>query len=146
MDDRKPETNMLIPWPANHLLGNPGMDATHAEFVALVNRLAGVDGREFQALFLELLDHTGNHFGTEEALMEESAFPASAEHRAEHWRVLGDLRAMGQRVVQGRIGLARSYLIDQIPHWFAVHAATMDSALAAHLAMQENAAPVSHED
>ena len=137
----------LIHWPANYLLGNPGMDATHAEFVALINSLAAADGREFQALFLELLDHTGDHFGAEEALMEESAFPATAEHCAEHWRVLGDLRAMGQRVMQGRITMARSYLIDQIPHWFAVHAATMDSALAAHLAMLENTrVPVSHPE
>lgn len=129
----------LIPWPENYLLGNRGMDATHAEFAALINRLAVADGREFQTLFLELLDHTGAHFGAEEALMDESGFPASAEHRAEHWRVLGDLRAIGQRVVQGRITMARSYIIDQIPHWFAAHAATMDSALAAHLAMQHNA-------
>jgi hemerythrin-like metal-binding protein len=139
---------MLIDWSSNkYRLGNPGMDATHAEFVALVNRLAAADGREFQALFLELLDHTGDHFCAEEALMEESGFPATAEHRAEHWRVLGDLRAMGQRVMQGRITMARSYLIDQIPHWFAVHAATMDSALAAYLAMAENTrVPVSHQE
>lgn len=139
---------MLIDWLSNrYLLGNPGMDATHAEFVALINRLAEADGREFQALFLELLDHTSDHFGAEEALMEESGFPAIAEHRAEHWRVLGDLRAMGQRVVQGRITMARSYLVDQIPHWFAVHAATMDSALAAHLMLSHNVVePVSHED
>ncbi|MEW6646500.1 MAG: hemerythrin family protein [Pseudomonadota bacterium] len=132
---------MLIDWSSNkYLLGNPGMDATHAEFVALVNRLATAEGREFQTLFLELLDHTGEHFGAEEALMEESGFPAIAEHRAEHWRVLGELRALGQRVMQGRITLARSYVAEQIPSWFSVHAATMDSALAAHLAIRENTA------
>jgi hemerythrin-like metal-binding protein len=128
----------LIPWPSNYLLGNAGMDATHAEFAALVNRLAAVDGREFQALFLELLDHTGDHFGAEEALMADTGFPAIAEHRAEHRRVLGELRALGQRAVMGRITLAHSYVTQQLPGWFAVHAATMDSALAAHLAVQEN--------
>lgn len=138
---------MLIDWSSNrYLLGNPGMDATHAEFVALVNRLATVDGREFQALFLELLDHTGDHFGAEEALMEDSSFSAIAEHRAEHWRILGDLRALGQRVVQGRITMARSYITEQIPGWFAVHAATMDSALAAHLAMQHNAVETASQE
>lgn len=127
----------LIHWPANYLLGNPGMDNTHAEFAALVNNLAVAEGREFQALFLALLDHTGDHFGAEEALMADSGFPAIEEHRAEHRRVLADLRALGERAVQGRITLARSYVTEHIPAWFAVHAATMDSALAAHLAMHE---------
>jgi hemerythrin-like metal-binding protein len=134
---------MLIDWSSNkYRLGNAGMDATHAEFVALINRLATVEGREFQTLFLELLDHTSDHFGAEEALMEETDFPAIAEHRAEHWRVLGELRALGRRVVQGRIIMARSYITEQLPGWFAVHAATMDSALAAHLATQENRSTV----
>lgn len=128
----------LIHWPANYLLGNPGMDATHAEFVALVNNLAVAEGREFQALFLALLDHTGDHFGAEEALMADTAFPALEEHRAEHRRMLSDLRALGQRAVQGRITLAHNYVTEHLPAWFAMHAATMDSALAAHLARQEN--------
>jgi hypothetical protein len=36
-------------------------------------------------------------------------------------------------VERGRTTLARAYLCEQIPAWFALHAVTMDSALAAHL-------------
>lgn len=125
----------LIDWSSNRfLLGNAGMDATHAEFVALLNRLGAAGDGEFAELFAQLLDHTGDHFAREEVLMVESQFPALSEHRAEHGRVLGDLRLLGQRVAQGRIVMARSFVVQQLPDWFALHAATMDSALAAHLA------------
>lgn len=134
----------LIDWKSGRfLLGNPVMDATHIAFATLVNRLAVAGDAEFTVLFAELFDHTGDHFAREDTLMLESGFPAIEEHRAEHRRVLGEMRQLGQRVAQGRAALARSYVMQQLPGWFAVHAATMDSALAAHLAMQENSAAAS---
>jgi hemerythrin len=125
----------LIDWESGrYRLGNATMDATHAEFVALVNRLAAAEAVQFVALFQQLLEHTGDHFMREEALMVDSSFPALGEHRDEHRRVLAELRQLGSRVAAGRTALARRYVQEQLPDWFALHAATMDSALAAHLA------------
>jgi hemerythrin-like metal-binding protein len=118
--------------PRYHL-GMESMDQTHQEFIALVNGLAGADKATFIQLFPQLLEHTEDHFGSENELMESSGFPAIREHGGEHLRVLGDLHRMGQRVAAGSITTARAYVEQALPDWFQLHAATMDNALAAHL-------------
>lgn len=65
--------------------------------------------------------------------MLDGGFAALAEHRDEHRRVLGEMRSLLLRAGAGRLALARGYVCDRLPGWFALHAATMDSALAAHL-------------
>ena len=114
-------------------LGMDVIDDTHVEFVELVNAMEPADGEEFIHLFDSLITHTRKHFDQENRLMIESDFPALAEHRHEHERVLGELERFGQRVRKGQISFGRSYLRDSIAQWFPLHAATMDSALAAHL-------------
>jgi hemerythrin-like metal-binding protein len=116
------------------ILGVPAMDTCHREMVELLNRMAESSNAAFAYLYPDLVSHTHSHFASEEALMKETAFPATAEHRSEHNRVLGDLDRLGQRLADGRIALARAYVAEQLPAWFVLHFATMDSALAAHVA------------
>ncbi len=116
-----------------YLLGMDSMDETHREFVELVNRLAVADKAEFIPLFAELQAHTQAHFDQEDAWMMSCAFPALREHRDEHRRVLGELDRFGQRAAAGSIAMARAYVTQQLPHWFDLHAKTMDSALAHHM-------------
>jgi hemerythrin-like metal-binding protein len=115
------------------LLDVPQMDATHREFVDLVNRMGMADKEEFARLFEELNKHTRNHFDAEQQMMEDSKFPAIGEHRDEHQRVLGELARFAQRVAAGSTMMSRAYVREQLPQWFELHAQTMDSALAAHL-------------
>jgi len=116
-----------------YLLGVAQMDDTHREFVELVNQLGEAAKPDFIRLFAELLAHTESHFESENALMQESAFPAIGEHRDEHQRVLGELRRINDRVQSGSTLIGRAYVTEQLPAWFQLHALTMDSALAAHL-------------
>ncbi len=115
------------------LLDVPQMDATHREFVNLINRMGMADKNEFARLFKELNEHTRTHFDAEQQMMEDSKFPAIGEHRDEHQRVLGELARFGQRLTPGTSMMSRAYVCEQLPQWFALHAQTMDSALAAHL-------------
>jgi len=117
----------------HHCLGVPDMDETHREFVALVNRLGESGKAVFMPRFRELVRHTEEHFSAENALMQESGFPAMREHMDEHRQVLGDLQRMLGRVEAGSTALARAYVSEQLPAWFRLHVITMDSALAAHL-------------
>jgi hemerythrin-like metal-binding protein len=119
-----------------HALGVADMDATHRDFVALASRLAQADDAAFAALFGQLLDHTRGHFAAEDAKMRATRFPALGEHVGEHQRVLGELRAFNRSVQAGRQRMARAYVRESLPEWFALHLATMDSALAAHLRRQ----------
>jgi hemerythrin-like metal-binding protein len=114
-------------------LGVQEMDSVHGEFIALVNAMAEADQARFLALFERLIEHTAAHFDQEDQRMIETRFPALQEHRGDHRRVLGDLRAIGQRSTRAKLAMGRTYVREQLPAWFTVHAATMDSALAAHL-------------
>jgi hemerythrin len=120
-------------------LGVPAMDRTHREMADLVNRMADCSTASFVYLYPDLVTHTHTHFATEELLMRETRFPATAEHKSEHARVLGEMDAFGQRLAAGRIAMARAYVAEQLPAWFAVHLSTMDSALAAYVRAGANA-------
>ncbi len=109
------------------------MDTTHQEFISLVNRLNLADKALFQNLFAELVEHTKLHFDSENQLMQETGFSATSEHKAEHLRILGELSRFAQMVQKGSITIAKSYVREMLPNWFNLHAATMDSALAAHI-------------
>lgn len=125
---------MLIdPTESRYLLGVPQMDETHREFTEIVNRLAEADKPGFVELFPILVAHTQAHFDSENELMERSGFPAIREHTDEHQRVLGELHRLAAKLENGSITLARAYVREQLPTWFDLHAATMDSALAEHL-------------
>ena len=111
----------------------PEIDAIHAEFVVLVNRLGEADPCEFATLFQELLVHTRRHFAMEEALMRETHFPGRREHLAEHGRVLGDMERFAERLAAGKTIFARAFVEDRVPAWFADHTRTLDHDLAEHL-------------
>ncbi|QID19523.1 hemerythrin family protein [Nitrogeniibacter mangrovi] len=117
---------------AHHALGVADMDATHREFASYVSALSAAPEVEFPALFEQLRAHTRRHFEGEYRLMQACRFAATAEHEAEHARVLADLSHLSIRVQQGNCTMARAY-VNALPDWFAQHLATLDSALAARL-------------
>lgn len=117
-----------------HTLGLSEMDTAHWEFVELANALGACPDSEFAERFKALMNHTRAHFAAEEELMAKSAFPAFGEHREEHQRVLGELAQFARGLGRGRVFLCRTYVQSGLPEWFELHLATMDSALAAHLA------------
>lgn len=123
----------LIEWDADAFeLGVGDMDETHRAFVELVNALDEAPNSRFPALFAELLEHTRAHFEAEQARMLLCKFPATREHTGEHQRVLGELTQIRKQVDKGLISFGRAYVREGLPGWFRLHAATMDSALAAH--------------
>ncbi len=122
-----------MPWDeAGHALGVAEMDDTHREFLSYVDALARASASDFPDLFAHMRHHTRKHFEREYQLMRECAFPATAEHEAEHARVLADLTHLSMRVQQGNLVMARAY-VNGLSGWFRTHLATMDSALAACL-------------
>ncbi len=111
----------------------PQIDEAHAEFVTLLNQMQTASNMEFKALFETLLTHTEAHFEEENNLMIQSKFPASAEHQAEHRRVLGELKQFQKRLNKGMVTFAKAYALEKLPDWFKLHISTMDGALVAHL-------------
>ncbi len=124
---------LIDDFESRFVLGVPAMDRSHREMVEMLNRMDGAADADFVYLFHDLLSHTRAHFASEEVLMAQTRFPATSEHKSEHARVLGELTRFAGHLVGPRLNLARAYVRGQIPSWFAQHALTMDSALAAHL-------------
>jgi hemerythrin len=130
--------NQLInPDDPHYMLGVDSMDETHVEFIELVNALGNAKEKAgFITLFSKLVKHTEAHFGSESELMEKTDFPAIREHNDEHQRLLGELHRFALKVNLGSIIVARAYVQERLPDWFKLHAASMDSALAAHIKSQ----------
>ena len=109
------------------------MDATHREFVDLLNRLDDIPNEAFPGYFDELLEHTRTHFEAENALMESTKFLSIREHKDDHDRILAEMMQMQRFAAKGMSKIAQSYVREKLPDWFKTHAASMDIALALHL-------------
>ena len=119
-------------------IGYDPIDRDHDEFIDLLNQLDSVGDAEFRELFQQLFEHTERHFERENQLMEQFSFPAAAEHKGEHQRVLGEFKQFKKRIDKGLLAFGRAFIKERLPQWFALHASTMDGALAAHIKMQND--------
>lgn len=119
----------VFQWSPAFELGYEAMDATHREFVDLVNALAAADDAALPAVLDQFVAHTEAHFAQELRWMKGSGFPPIHCHETEHERVLEVVRQVVEHVAAGDLELGRT-LAREMPGWFADHAATMDTALA----------------
>lgn len=110
----------------------PEIDALHVEFEQCLAELNAARDATLSAALESLKAHLDRHFGAEERLMQESAFPVLGCHKREHDMVFGVLAQVRQRFADGDREVVRR-LIDELPRWFEAHAATHDSALAEFL-------------
>ncbi|MDW3687258.1 bacteriohemerythrin [Cupriavidus sp. CV2] len=131
-DSSSPSTATLAP---DLLLGEPVTDATHAEFVQLLDAATRADDAGFLAALDEWIDHTRHHFGQEEAWMEAMAFGPQHCHRGEHEQVLAVAGAVRDKVAAGDLALGRR-LLSELPGWFDQHVKAMDAMMVNH--MREN--------
>jgi hemerythrin-like metal-binding protein len=114
-----------------YAVGIPTIDALHVE---LEERLAALTdaGDDAQAALAALQDHLQRHFSHEEALMAQSAFPMAECHAREHLSVVEVVTEVQRLLAQGDAApLGR--LAPAMLEWFAVHATSMDAALASYL-------------
>jgi hemerythrin len=122
----------LIEWSQDLVLGQPAMDDTHREFVALLNRLGAAGEGELLARLDEFIAHTEAHFSQEETWMEAMQFPPLHCHRAEHDGVLEIMRDVRARIAGGESRYG-PVLAKAIAEWFPLHAQSMDAVLALYI-------------
>jgi len=73
------------------------------------------------------LDHTILHFERENALMQETGFPAYEIHASEHVKSLSLLRELINAWSDSQdIELVKNYIFSAWPTWFEQHVNTMD--------------------
>jgi hemerythrin len=116
-------------WVDDLRLGFEPMDATHQEFVVLVDALLAAPDAGVADALVAVHAHSREHFEMEERWMEETGFPATGCHRDEHAAVLASMEGVGRKLAAGDV-LAARRLARALADWFPGHAHHLDSALA----------------
>lgn len=123
---------MSLAWSPALELGLDAMDDTHREFVDLLAAAQACDDASLPAAWRELIAHTEDHFGREDAWMRATGFSSANCHTVQHTVVLQVLREGQARADRGDLAPAREMAVE-LGRWFPMHAQTMDAALALHL-------------
>ncbi|MBX9605402.1 MAG: hemerythrin domain-containing protein [Gammaproteobacteria bacterium] len=125
----------ILDWNPDLVLDNPVMDATHVEFVALLNAVGAAPPDALYEALATFVEHTAQHFAEEERWMRESRFPPLGCHQNQHRMVLDVAREVLARVAQGETHLGEP-LATAIAEWFGEHVAMMDAVLKQYMEMQ----------
>jgi len=117
-----------LPWSDRYLLGHAGMDATHREFVELVDRMLTCADAELPAALRAFIVHAEAHFAEEKAMMLATDFPATDCHVDDHDAVFASALEVEPLVLAGNLAIGRDFAAE-LARWFPSHADYLDSAL-----------------
>jgi len=127
----------LIVWSDRYSVGIARIDAQHRKLVDLINELheAMLEGRGndvIEKTLDALAAYTVTHFASEEGLMKQCAYPGYAEQKAEHVRLLAQVKLLQEKSRTKGIALTLE-LASFLKHWLIDHIAALDKKYTAHL-------------
>jgi hemerythrin len=124
-DDYNPSS---LYWTKNLLIGHTMIDADHRRVFDLANKLRAEFLEEPEQsivgeVLVELIEHTGDHFLREEALMRAIRFPGYEKHKQEHTTLMDKVNDLHLRFMEGNGSLAvevskylHEWLVPHIMH------------------------------
>jgi hemerythrin len=124
----------LIEWREEFRLGVPAIDYEHETLIALLNDLhAGLenerDSLEVSRFLGEVHAKISAHFALEERMMRERGYDQYAEHKADHERLLDEIREIMDQVEGDGSTSYEEELSGRLAAWFSVHFKTHDARL-----------------
>jgi len=130
-------TIQLLEWKDEYSLGIAEVDFEHRELIRLINdmlvQLDENDSREDTLNSLgEIHARISSHFALEEKIMRELRYKLYPEHKADHDRLLNEIRDIMDDY-EDRAEFNREEFIDRLNHWFTDHFRTKDAQLHKHL-------------
>jgi len=108
------------------------MDQKHDAFLEILEKLQGCDDSAFLPLFEEMIEHTKEHFESEEDIMHTYNYYAKEEHIEEHKSLLGEMNYFYTKS-RKFTAFGRSYVNDYAYEKFKRHILNIDSQLAMFL-------------
>jgi hemerythrin-like metal-binding protein len=123
----------LLDWKDEYSMGIEAVDHEHKELIALINRLyaelQATDAKlTVPAFFGDLLKAIGAHFALEEKFMKEQSYASLARHKADHERLLDELRDI-MDAFDRAVEIDSVELADRLEIWFSRHFRTHDAEL-----------------
>ncbi len=124
----------LIEWRKEFETGIAEVDHEHRQLISLINQLdaelGGETSQERVEQFLgEVLAQITAHFALEEANMRRLGYDLYQEHKAEHERLLDELRDLMDDCERGQFDRSRERLAKAVQDWFVNHFKTHDARL-----------------
>lgn len=124
----------LFPWDDKLITRHPNIDSDHKKLVDLVNQLfdAMQSGKGKEAcgrVLNELIQYTKTHFAMEERLMASHQYARTAEHKAEHAKLLKEVGDFKVKFDAGSLTVTAS-LLSFLRDWLINHISKSDKALA----------------
>lgn len=123
----------LLEWRPEYSIGIAEVDHEHRQMIELINSchefLASDRSPERAEAFLgEVFTGISAHFALEERQMQTRAYPQLADHKADHERLLDEIRDIMDEQAQGA-GLDEDALAQRLAVWFGDHFRTHDARL-----------------
>ncbi len=124
----------LIKWSKDFETGVQDVDHEHQELVALLNdlhsKLSGDGDHETISGFLgEVFAKISAHFALEETMMRKHRYDEYEAHKADHEKLLDDIRDIMDAHESGEYANYDDMLSKAVHDWFVTHFKTKDARL-----------------
>jgi hemerythrin len=122
----------LLQWKEHYSVGVDAVDHEHKELIELINRLhdelmAKGEKPSISAFFGDLFTGISAHFALEERFMRERGYDQLSQHKADHERLLDEIRDIMDDFEDHEIASAE--LGARLDAWFSRHFETHDARL-----------------
>ena len=122
----------LLQWKDQYSVGIEAVDHEHKELIELINRLhdeltASGEQLAIEAFFGDLFKGISAHFALEERFLREHHYDQLAQHKADHERLLDEIRDIMDDFEEHEVASAE--LGTQLDVWFSRHFETHDARL-----------------
>jgi len=120
----------FINWTEELSVGVTLFDNDHKELIAIANRLhdsisVGSQHAVLAPILKELVNYTIFHFGHEEGMMLQYAYPAYTQHKKEHDALIEKVQDFNDQVNSGKTSISLS-LIGFLKDWLVNHIMVSD--------------------
>jgi hemerythrin-like metal-binding protein len=121
----------LIEWKDEFSVGVPAVDHEHRELIGLINALhremiADPSGAPVAESLGEIHAAISAHFALEEKIMQECAYAEYGPHKADHERLLDEIREI-MDLCEERARPDDELLGERLNRWFTEHFRTFDA-------------------
>jgi len=123
----------LLEWREEFCTGFEGVDFEHESLIRQINSVYALIGdRADRELVIdslgEIYGSISAHFALEEQMMKRHQYAAYPEHKADHERLLDDIRDITDEY-ESSLQLDEDSFKDKLSDWFQLHFKTHDSRL-----------------